>query len=363
MRIQRDIQRSTCRGIALVIVMVVIMVLGVIAGGFAYSMRVEMRLARHSNNDADLEWMGRSGAEMAKYVLGQKERIPAEAGVEALNQKWAGGSGSTNSVLEAISLDNIEIGGGRMSIKIVDSERRFNLNTADQQLIQQALIMVGVDAAEFPTIVGAIEDWRDRDNNARPSGAETDYYMTLSPPYVAKNGWFDDVSELLFLKGMTPEIYWGASFSNVPPSQFGRIGSGLLPSGSRPTFGIGLADVFTGISSGKLNINTASAATLQIIPSIDENSAAAIVQFRAGPDGVEGTSDDMVFGKNAQLTQVAGFNPQSLRLVQQYIDVRSLTFEATIEAEVSGTRRTFTALLRRKLNQPQDFDVVRFSWK
>lgn len=363
MKLERHFQRSNRAGIALVIVMVVIMVLGVIAGGFAYSMRVEMRLARHSNNDADLEWMGRSGAEMAKFVLGQKERIPSEAGVEALNQKWAGGSGSTNSILADISLDNIQIGGGTISIKIVDSERRFNINTADQQLIQQALILIGVDAAEFPTIVGSIEDWRDRDNNARPSGAETDYYMTLNPPYVAKNGWFDDVSELLFVKGMTPEIYWGASSSNVPPSQFGRIGSGMLPSGSRPTFGVGLADVFTAISSGKLNINTASAATLQLIPTVDQNTANAIIQYRAGPDGVEGTEDDMVLRGRGQLSQIAGFNPQSLQLVAGYIDFRSNTFEVTIDAELTGTRRTFTALLRRKLNQSQDFDVIRFSWK
>ena len=356
-------KRSAQAGIALVIVMVVVMVLGVIAGGFAYSMRVEMRLARHSNNDADLEWMGRSGAEMAKFVLGQKERIPAEAGVEALNQKWAGGSGSTNSILEDISLENIQIGAGKMSIKIVDNERRFNINTADQQLIQQALILVGVDAAEFPTIVNSIEDWRDRDNNARPAGAETDYYMTMSPPYVAKNGWFDDISDLLFVKGMTPEIYWGASSSNVPPSQFGRIGSGLLPSANRQSFGVGLVDLFTPISLGKLNINTASAIALQMIPGVDQNTASAIIQHRAGPDGIEGTTDDMVFKSEGQLAQVAGFNPQALQLVLRYIGVRSHTFEATIDAELSGTKRVFTAVLRRKANPPQDFDVIRFTWK
>ena len=350
-------------GIALVIVMVVVMVLGVIAGGFAYSMRVEMRLARHSNNDADLEWMGRSGIEMAKFVLGQKELVSAERGVEALNQKWAGGSGTTNSILSDISLENIEIGSGKMRIKIVDNERRFNINTADQQLIQQALILVGVDAAEFPTIVDSIQDWRDRDDNPRPAGADTEYYMTLNPPYVAKNGWFDDISDLLFVKGMTPEIYWGSSSSNVPPSQFGGIGSGLLPSTSRQSFGVGLVDLFTPISLGKLNINTASAIALQMIPTVDQNTAAAIIQHRAGPDGIEGTTDDMVFRNGGQLAQIAGLNPQALQLILRYIDVRSHTFEITVEAELFGTARVFTGVLRRKLNQPMDFDVIRFTWK
>ncbi len=355
--------RRSEAGIALIIVMIVVMILGVIAGGFAYSMRVEMRLARHSNNDADLEWIGRSGAEMAKFIIMQKDRIPAEAGAEALNQKWAGGTGSLNSPLADVSLENVEIGAGHMTIKIVDNERRFNINTADPLLIQQALILVGVDASEFPSIVDSVQDWRDRDDNSRSSGAETDYYMTMDPPYVAKNGWFDDISELLFIKGMTAEIYWGAASSNVPPSNIGRMSSGLLPSGSRPTLGVGLADLFTTISSGRLNLNTASAVTLQMIPGVDQNTANAILQYRTGPDGVEGTEDDMVFRGVGQLNQVAGFNPQMLGTIQNRLDVRSTTFEATIEAELGGTKRTFVALLRRKQNQPQDMDVIRFSWK
>src|ERR1035438_10780625 len=53
-------------GIALIIVMISIMVLTILAAGFAYSMKVETKLARNANSEAELEWLGRSGVEYAR---------------------------------------------------------------------------------------------------------------------------------------------------------------------------------------------------------------------------------------------------------------------------------------------------------
>ena len=112
------------RGIALIIVMLVVVVFMILAGGFAYSMKVETKLARNSNMDSDMEWLGRSGVEMAKWILSQPKM---GCGADALNQKWAGGSGDTN--LADISLDNNQLGRGSFSMKIVDLDRKFNINT------------------------------------------------------------------------------------------------------------------------------------------------------------------------------------------------------------------------------------------
>ena len=65
-------QRERNRGIALIIVMVVIIALGVMAGGFAYSMKVEMKLARNNTHEEELQWLGRSGVEYAKWILAQQ---------------------------------------------------------------------------------------------------------------------------------------------------------------------------------------------------------------------------------------------------------------------------------------------------
>src|SRR6266446_782244 len=158
-------QRSP--GIALIIVMMVIVVLGILAAGLAYSMKVEMKLARNVDSESDLEWLGRSGVELARYVLAQQLNIPGEAGFDALNQKWAGGTGGTNDLLADISLENNQLGRGKFSVKIIDLERKVNINFAGRPVIQQALDAMGVDSFDASTILDSIEDWREKSLNPR----------------------------------------------------------------------------------------------------------------------------------------------------------------------------------------------------
>ena len=56
--------------------MISIMVLTILAAGFAYSMRVETKLARNANSEAELEWLGRSGVEYARWVLANSRANP-----------------------------------------------------------------------------------------------------------------------------------------------------------------------------------------------------------------------------------------------------------------------------------------------
>ena len=102
--------------IAIVIVMIAILVLAILAGGFAYSMKVETTLAMRANNEAELEWLGRSGVEYARWILATQRTCPAEQ-YEALTQVWAGGAGagpcSTNSPLGEVQKEvHLGIGNG-----------------------------------------------------------------------------------------------------------------------------------------------------------------------------------------------------------------------------------------------------------
>jgi general secretion pathway protein K len=213
--------------------------------------------------------------------------------------------------------------------------------------------------------VDSIMDWRDLDENPRLSGAESDYYLGLDPPYACKNGPLDDLSELLLIKGITPELYWGgvgsnelnrvASVNRAPPQ------SGSLGFLNQTVFQGGLVDLFTTISSGSININTASAPVLQMIPGINESAAQQIVQMRAGPDGVEGNEDDMPFRNPNELPNVPGISPLSLNLLRQFCTTRSFTFEVTVTAQIGDYRRDFVALLRR--NSARDVQVLFFHWK
>jgi len=352
------IAQNLSGGIALIIVMIVIIVLGILAGGFAYSMRVETTLARRANSEPDLEWLGRSGVEMARYILAQQMTVPNEP-YDSLNQKWAGGPGSiysmTNEVLSRISLENNELGKGHFSIKIFDQERKFNINVASENILQQALLLVGIDPASSSTIVDSILDWRDPDDDPHLNGTESDYYLRLDPPYVAKNAPIDDLSELLLVQGITPEIYWGSRGADVRVSRFQTVSPALPLSGELLSHQVGLADLFTSISGRLINANTASAWVLQLVPGIDENIAATIIRERSGPDGVDGTEDDIPF-RSPQEIPMPGAGPQSAARLNSLFTVRSATFRVEVDAEVGQIRKQFIALLRR--NGARDIQML-----
>src|SRR6266481_420207 len=220
-------------GIALIIVMIAILVLSVLAGGFAIFTKTETTLARNANNEAELEWLGRSGVEYCRWILAQEMNCPAEP-YDSLCQIWAGGSG-------------------------------------------------GACATNGP-LVGAILDWIDPDDHEHIEGAENDYYHGLNPPYDCKNGPIDDISELLMIRGITQEMYWGPNATNHPASAWQQKLNRYGPSAAPPSYNAGLVDIFAPFGTGKLNINTASAAALQIIPMVDAQRAEAIVSARACND-------------------------------------------------------------------------------
>lgn len=357
----RTAARQNQTGIALIIVMISITVLSILAAGFAYSMKVETKLAQNANSETELTWLGLSGVEFARYVVAQQLTIAQEP-YDSLNQKWAGGPGSmntSNNVLAGISLENYELGNGRFSVKIADLERKVNINSANEAMLEQALRLVGVDAGDFSAIAGSVLDWIDPDNNTHIGGTESDFYQTLDPPYYAKNKPIDDLSELLLVRGVTPDIYWGGASANHQPAAF-QNKLGLLRPNSAIAFPVGLVDIFTPISSGRININTASVTTLQMIPVVDENIASEIIRLRSGPDGADGTEDDTPF-RNVDELRTAGINNQMAPLIRQVCDVRSRTFEVQVDAEIGSYKRQFFAILGRNSNR--DVQVLSFYWK
>lgn len=59
-------------------------------------------------------------------------------------------------------------------------------------------------------IADAILDWLDEDDEARPYGAESETYSLMQTPYSAANGPITSVDELLLVRGVTPELLFGA---------------------------------------------------------------------------------------------------------------------------------------------------------
>ena len=350
-------------GIALIIAMIAVTVLSILAAGLWYAMKVETRLAQNADSETQLYWLGRSGVEYARWILSQQLAVASEP-YDALNQKWAGGPGSdaeSNSVLAGISLDNYPVGDGTVSLKIIDLERKININSAGPDVLQQTLTLMGVDADSISVVSDSIQDWIDTDDAPRLAGAESDYYQTLTPPYYAKNAPIDDLSELLLIKGVTPEMYDPETYggSNVTASPFQhKLGLGNSPD-QTPDYPFGLKDVFTPVSTGRININTAGTNVLQAVLGVDASVAAAIIQQRA--DGIDGTEDDTPIRNVTLALQSAGVNQLVIQRFGRLLTTRSSTFEVHVTAKIGDYSREYTAILFR--NSGTDIEVFGFYWK
>lgn len=352
------------RGIAMVIVMISITVLSMLAAGFAYSMRVETKLARNANSEAELEWLGRSGVEYARWVLGNSLLNPLQP-YDSLDQPWATGFGilgPTNNPIGEVQ-KTITLGRGSFTWTIIDLERKFNINSPEpllQQILPQALNLMGVSPGESTSLANSIFDWIDPDDQTHIEGAESRHYESGDPPCFAKNGPIDDMAELLFIKGVTPEIYYGLSSTNYQPGYYtqqrDRFGRGR---GSVPTVAVGLTNIFTPLSTGRININTASAEVLQVIPGVNDLIANAIHSRAMEPDDGSGMTGP--FRSVDQIRTLPDVPFEVVRLLQPFCDVRSKTFQVQVDADVGGYKRTFFAILGR--NNQRDVQVLSFYWK
>ena len=316
------------RGIALIIVMIIVAALTVIVTGFAYSMRVETKLARNTRFNPDMDWLGRSGVELARFLL--SKRAPGEEQMDALHQKWAGGPGRVGmdamaepEPWEQLPMTNVKLGNGTFSIKITDMERKLNINSAPEPLLRYILEMHGgVDATDVDVFIDSLRDWMDPDENPGLNGAESDFYLSEYPPYYSKNGPLDHITELKLVQGFKdqPSIY------NV------------------------FAKNFTAISGGLINVNTASAQVLELLPGMDPFIADEIVMYRAGPDGPYRSPNQI-----GAVLEPFGMDPGS---IQQFLATESATFEVEITAKIGTQQRKYISLLRRL--SPQDIRILYF---
>jgi general secretion pathway protein K len=277
---------------------------------------LNLRLERDRMHDVELEWLGRSGIELALYLIAAESS--AAFNYDSLNKRWAGGPGDPDSPVASVPLENHPLGRGAFSIRVVDLDRKYNINRANETILRQALTLMGAAPHELSIITDSILDWRDPDDAPRMNGAESDSYRMLWPPYLAKNGPFDDLSEMLLIRGITPTMY---------PALF---------------------DLFTPLSGPGVNVNTASAQVLQLFPAIDENIAQAIIQSRAGPDGQDGTNDDWPFRNPGEMgARVPGIPLGALQQLTGLSTTRSRVFEVKVTARIEDESRNFVALLGR----------------
>ena len=126
-----------------------------------------------------------------------------------------------------------------------------------------------------------------------------------------------------------------------------------------PDYPFGLTNIFTALSNGRINVNTADENVLQMLPGVDETTAQNIIKLRAGPDGEDGTEDDTPFTNIGQL--VHGGSAPAGDANFRICTVRSSTFEVHVTARIGDYHRDYVAILYR--NSPTDIQILSFYWE
>ena len=275
-------RRRRERGIALLLVLWVFMILGVLALDFAQYMRDDAMAAVNLAEETRGYYVALAGMNRAIYDAERTREDDTAAGANVAT----GGTQSPPHTLETDDDESVlvppdgqwhegDFAGGRWSVRMTDEGSRIPINKVDfdvlkpviNNLVQAHIALggrmnTGMDrrtAGRVDTVVDSILDWRDRGNEARPHGAESDFYLKRRVPYRSKNAFFDSAEELLLVRGVTPELFYGEE--GVP----------------------GLRDVFSFVNwSGEfqLNVATMSPAVLQAILGIDAAAVADLIEQR-----------------------------------------------------------------------------------
>jgi type II secretory pathway component PulK len=202
---------------------------------------------------------------------------------------------------------------------LIDEERKININRIDIVVLTRLFIItLGLDEAQSQELAASIIDWRDKDSELSiPSGsAEDSYYRFIPHPYECKDADFENLNELLLVKGMTGDI-------------FEKI-----------------KDYITIYGSGKVNINTASKQVILAL-GLSESITDKVITFRAGEDGVTGTADDNFFeaaaGILTKLSQFYHFNEteiaQLTAVSEGYLATNSENFMIKSSVRLNNKKR------------------------
>ncbi|HEY2663333.1 MAG TPA: type II secretion system minor pseudopilin GspK, partial [Candidatus Binataceae bacterium] len=215
----------------------------------------------------------------------------------------------------------LPVDGGYAALSIVDENRKLAINQLVNPSTGQVNPVVRDQFSRLFSLLGlsedllpAVIDWLDADNVPSAGGAESSYYLALTPPYEPRNGPMPTIGDLRMVKGI-----------------------------DEPTF-LMLSGLVTTAPVSKVNVNTAPAEVIaSLLPELQANPdiVKAIIAQRA----------EAPFTNLLVLSHMPAVAPLYAKL-SPLIDVKSDHFLITGVGNCAGARKLVFATVRRNLEGP-----------
>jgi general secretion pathway protein K len=346
------------RGIALLITISVTTIL--IAAALEYNRRARFEVISTASvrDRLTLSYMASSGINTAMALLIKDK---AESNFDYLQEDWANPE-KIEEILQDFPFDK-----GKLTVVITDELSKIQVNALvkfpDSRQFNESQIMlwerilnvIGGEGdleedSDPVAIVNSVKDWLDSgDDDATTglSGAESSYYEDQDPPYTSHNGPISDLSELLLIKGITPQLYYG-----------NQKDAGLSKYMTVHGISVGAGTTFSW--PGRININTAEVPVLAaILGTENEELAQAIYDFRQEMGAEKDVHD---FSSPKWYKNITGFSDVTIdaRLISTSSDVFRIQATAAIN-DIQAS--VITVVQRIKSPETGKWACKVLSWK
>jgi general secretion pathway protein K len=238
--------RADRRGVALFTALWLVVAIGIVGLQFSLEAR-ERRLA--ATNTVEIAQSRAAALAGVEHAQARLERLARQlmltgTGVATLR--------SQDPWLDVDTLVRIDadVGGARYEVRVREVGSALNPNRATEDQLRMLMTRLGFDYGLSDQIAQSIMDWRDEDAMHRSRGAEREQYVADKRMILPRDGLLQDLSELLQVMHMTPEIYDS------------------------------IAPFLTLEGNGQINVNSAPPAVLATIPGMSDAAVAVITRVR-----------------------------------------------------------------------------------
>jgi general secretion pathway protein K len=232
---------------------------------FCFAMRTEVQITNNYKEELQCYAMAEGGIERAITELIYKND-PRVQQIRKTLISQERSQDQTEWVADGRSYP-LPFNQGTCEIRMMSEAGKVNINVVSEFMLRKIIGQLGLEGEAKDTVVDSILDWRDPDDFQRLNGAENDYYQSLKEPYNCKNGNLDSVEELLLVRGVTPDLFYGRK--GIKKEEEGSIDR------------IGLKDIFSIYSFGEqIDINSATPLVLNVVLGIPKEVSRQTVKAR-----------------------------------------------------------------------------------